>query len=264
MNASEIKDSAYVLPEMIPIKGGMFTIGDEAYEDSQPLQQIEVPDFRLGKYPVTNAEFVCFMRDYRSATVKAGPYQGQEIIEGDSWSMQRAEDGWFVDEQYKDHPVINVSWYGANAYAEWLSQKSGNRYRLPSESEWEYAARGGQQSKFFKYAGSNNIKEVAWFNQNSPEQTLPVGLKKANELGLHDMSGNVREWCADHWRANYNDIPKDGRPYIDPDNFEKDYFFAVVRGGSWNYINVYCRVSYRFNWLPYNRNSNVGFRLCGY
>ncbi len=265
MSHSKIQRAAYLLPQMISIKGGSFEIGsNDGYDNEKPPTLITLPDFEMAKYPVSNEAFLCFLNDYESDTVQEGPHQGQRIIKEHRWSMQKGDAGWWVDEKYKRHPVVNVTWCGANAYAAWLSQASGKQFRLPSESEWEYAARGGQQSKGFQYAGSHNIKEVAWYDKNSAGQPMPVGLKLGNELGLHDMSGNVFEWCADHCADNYHDIPKDGKPYINSENLEKDYFTAVVRGGSWFDVDYLCRVSFRVNWFSNFRYFLIGFRLCGF
>ena len=130
---------------------------------------------------------------------------------------------------FEDHPVINVTWYGAIAYCDWLSEKEGQPYRLPSEAEWEYVARGGVKSKDFLFAGGHKLKEVGWYSKNSHGQTKPVGLKQPNELGLYDMSGNVDEWCADHWHENYNGAPNDGSAWVTGGDASR----RVVRGGSW-------------------------------
>ncbi len=249
------------IPEMISIEGGTFQIGDEAYEDSQPIQTIRLADYSMGKYPVTVQEYLAFAK----ATQSNYP---EWLEEGSPYNIYTGTNGLYKQMGsallQKAHPTIGISWYNAQAYCAWLSEVTGNSYRLPSESEWEYAARGGRQSKGFLYAGGHNVKEVAWYNKNSAGQPMPVGLKMGNELGLHDMSGNVREWCADHRVNHYNDIPKDGKPYINSENLEKDYFTAVVRGGSWYINDFYCRVAYRNFWYTYFRNLLIGFRLCGF
>ena len=126
-----------------------------------------------------------------------GAYKGKNIIYKHPWGIQQVEGTWQAANAFEDHPVINVTWYGAIAYCDWLSEKEGQPYRLPSEAEWEYVARGGVKSKDFLFAGGHKLKEVGWYSKNSHGQTKPVGLKQPNELGLYDMSGNVDEWCAD-------------------------------------------------------------------
>ncbi|NJL76778.1 MAG: formylglycine-generating enzyme family protein [Saprospiraceae bacterium] len=154
--------------------------------------------------------------------------------------------------------MVYVSWYGARAYCQWLAAQTGENYCLPSEAQWEYAARGGQQSKGFEYAGSHNLKEVGWYKTNSHSETKPVGLKKANELGLYDMSGNVREWCADEWNDDFQNAPKDGSP-AKGDNSE-----FVVRGGSWIFGANDCSVSVRDRDDSDGRDFDIGFRVSLY
>ncbi|MCM1170246.1 MAG: formylglycine-generating enzyme family protein, partial [Bacteroides sp.] len=127
-------------------------------------------------------------------------------------------------------------------------------YVLPTEAQWEYAARGGKKSKGYKYAGSNNIDEVAWHIDNSNGRTHAVGMKKANELGIYDMSGNVWEWCAD-WYASYdaNDTDNPTGPQIGANR--------VVRGGGWGNDARYCRVSFRVGGDPGSRDIFLGFRV---
>jgi formylglycine-generating enzyme required for sulfatase activity len=160
-----------------------------------------------------------------------------------------------------DHPVVGVSWRDAVAYCAWLSARTGHSYRLPSETEWEYAGRGGPSSQGFPYAGGYRLEEVGWFRGNSRSATHPVGLKKPNELGLYDMSGNVWEWCADHWQDDYGAAPLDGSPW----QGSGGEGLRVVRGGSWNRSNDDCRLSNR-DWIfdADGRTDDFGFRPARY
>lgn len=169
-----------------------------------------IKSFSIGKYPVTQAEWVSVMGDNPSY------FKGENL------------------------PVECVNWYEANEYLEKLNQLTGKNYRLPTEAEWEYAARGGNKSKNFIYSGSNDINEVAWYDSNSVGKTHEVGLKKANELGLYDMSGNVWEWCAD---------------------LGENTEYRCLRGGSWYYNVNNCRVFYRYNLNPSGKGFNFGFRI---
>ncbi len=158
-------------------------------------------------------------------------------------------------------PVDKIEWHDAMAFIEKLNEITGEQFRLPTEAEWEYAAKGGNKSNGYLYAGSDSLGEVAWyagnatFESNKPDHgTHPVGMKKPNELGLYDMSGNVWEWCADEFNF-YT-----GEPQTDPlvdDGGRNPYVF---KGGGWDFLDDYCRSSYHF--LPGNRNYEVGFRLC--
>jgi len=135
-----------------------------------------------------------------------------------------------------------------------MNERTGKNYRLPTEAEWEYAARGGNQSRGYRYSGSDIIGEVAWHTGNSGSATHPVGTRKANELGIYDMSGNVAEWVNDLY-GDYEGVSQ---------NNPKGSFAGpsrVYRGGSWNHAARSARVSYRFNFSPGDSRSSIGFRL---
>ncbi len=244
---------------MIKVAGGSFMMGDNQSPDKRqkPEHLVTVPTFYMAQYTVTNAQYAVFLNEYGSSTVKTGEYAGEEMVNEYRWGVQKEENAWRPALGYEQHPIVEVSWYGAVTYCQWLSEKTGQKYRLPSEAEWEYAARGGKHSLGFPYAGSHRLAEVAWYDENSYGETHPVGLKAPNELGLHDMSGNVREWCADHWHRNYNNAPKDGSAWIKGGDTSR----RVLRGGSWVYYTRDCRSSYRYLNYPNDRYSNYGFRL---
>ena len=218
--------------EMIKIDGDSFMMGNDEsrYGLEKPAHQVTVPDFYLAKYPVTQALWQSLMGK------NPAHFKGA------------------------NRPVEQVSWDNAQKFIEKLNKLTGKTYRLPSEAEWEYAARGGKQSKGFMYAGSNKLKEVGWYNGNSHRETKPVGLKLPNELGLYDMSGNVWEWCADVWHENYNGAPEDGSAWLSGGEQAR----RVVRGGSWDFNDYVCRVSDSSRLLTGGRLINIGFRLVGY
>ena len=151
--------------------------------------------------------------------------------------------------------MVEVSWYGAAAYCQWKRAQTGRNYRLPTEAEWEYAARGGKKSRGYQYAGSDNLDEVAWYRSNSDSKTHPVGQKKPNELGLYDMSGNVYEWCQDVWHDSYNGAPADGSAWLQGG----DQARRVLRGGSW--YSLGCRVAFRVRYYASLTGGSLGFRL---
>ena len=220
-------------PEMVFVEGGTFKMGSNEYDTGKPIHDVTVPSFWIGKYPVTFGEYDLFCAE----TKRDKP--------GDNkWGKGR-------------RPVIHVSWHDAEAYCVWLSKKTGKKYRLPGEAEWEFAARGGILSKGYKYAGNNDLDRVAWHSGNSGGKTQPVGEKEPNELGLYDMSGNVWEWCADHWHDNYKDAPKDGSAWTSGG----DLSGRVLRGGSWSVSDIYCQVSVRNRNYPVSRGNDSGFRL---
>lgn len=249
------------LPEMIWVQGGSFQMGSGNNSSEQPIHEVSVKDFYLGKFPVTNFQYAAFLKSYGSDEVKRGKDKGQKMVYEHHWGLTQNLGIWQSAIGFEDHPVINVTWYGAAAYCQWLTHETGKQYRLPSEAEWEYAARGGVHWKDgFTYAGGNKLKEVGWYDANSHDETMPVGLKLPNQLGLYDMSGNVDEWCADHWHENYGGAPKNGRPWTKGG----DSSHRVVRGGSCIDYGSYCWVSYRFRDSTYFRDGNLGFRLARY
>ena len=245
---------------MIEVEGDSFMMGYNVARE-RPIHEVNIPDFCIGQYLVTNEHFLPFLNEVgnqdeggRKWVNIAGKFENVRC------GIEEASNGFKCIEGLEKHPMIYVSWDGATAYCQWLSEKTGKEYRLPSESEWEYAARGGKYSKGYTYSGSNNLKEVGWYDQNSHGETKEVGLKKANELGLFDMSGNVFEWCADHWHSNYEGAPDDGSPW----NSNKDENKRVIRGGSWSDVDNYCRVSYRYWDYHDSRFDDLGFRIARY
>ena len=193
--------------DMVRITGGSFTMGckdaqrdGNCADDEKPSRTVQVAAFSLGRYEVTQAQWRAVM--------------------GENPSYFKNCD---------NCPVENVSWNDIQEFLQKLNALTGKKYRLPSEAEWEYAARGGNQSRGYLYSGSNDPKEVAWFSENSGSKTQPVGGKKPNELGLYDMSGNVWEWCEDDWHGTYQGAPTDSRPWVDRPRGGS----RVLRGGSW-------------------------------
>jgi formylglycine-generating enzyme len=157
----------------------------------------------------------------------------------------------------KKRPVEQVSWLEAKAFIEKLNEDSDGLFRLPSEAEWEYAARGGNKNHDFEFSGSENLDLVGWYGMNSNQETKPVGLKMPNELGIYDLSGNVWEWCED-WYEDYSKKPKNGSAYIEKGSYR------VLRGGSWGGTSVRCRTARRYYHSPEFRSRYIGFRLCAF
>lgn len=220
-----------MLPEDLTyVRGGTFSMGSDEYDNEKPIHVVTVSSFCIGRYPVTFEQYDRFCDD-----------TGREKPSDHGWGRGR-------------RPAINVSWLDATAYCAWLSAKTGHNYRLPTEAEWEYAAKGGAHSKGYPYAGGGDLKKVAWFNKNSAGKTHPVGEKEPNELGLYDMSGNVWEWCGD-WYGTY-----DSQTETDPTGPGKGDG-RVFRGGSWYGDARLCRVACRDRHAPTNRYDDVGFRL---
>lgn len=210
--------------KMIRVEGGSFLMGatseqgSDARDAEKPVHRVTLSDYYIGETVVTQALWKAVM--------------------GDNPSFRKGD----------NLPVESVSWDDCQEFLKQLSEKTGKTFRLPTEAQWEYAARGGRKSQGFRYAGSNDIDKVAWYAVNSGYSDIhQVQQKVANELGLYDMSGNVWEWCQDEWRYNYNAVPNDS--------------FRVIRGGNCRIDALYSRVSSRHCCMPVNRNFTLGFRL---
>jgi formylglycine-generating enzyme required for sulfatase activity len=191
--------------------------------------RVQLPAFHIGKYPVTQRQYQAVMGNNPSR------------FTGDL-----------------DRPVECVKWSEAIAFCQKLSELLKQDIDLPSETMWEWAARGATKSKGYTYSGSNNLDEVGWYRGNSGSKTQPVGQKKPNELGIYDMSGNVWEWCKDNWTDNANVLSQDGTALTQGG----DSTYRAVRGGSWNYSPEYCRCALRSWDPPDNWLNDRGFRVC--
>ncbi len=240
-NADVVEQVNGVEIPMVYVPGGTFTMGatseqgSEVDNDEIPTHQVTLDGFYIGATEVTQAQWEAVMgTTLRQQRDKADP----------SWSLY-GEGG--------DYPMYYVNYDEAIEFCRHLSELTGKHYTLPTEAQWEYAARGGQ-SGGTKYSGSNTIDNVAWYWDNSNEQTHPVATKSPNALGLYDMSGNVWEWCFD-WYGHY---PSQAQTNPQGPTGEGD---RVLRGGSWNYNAESCRVSYRGNNFPSNRNNYYGLRV---
>ena len=215
---------------MVKVEGGTFMMGatpeqgEDAFDNERPVHQVSLDDYYIGQTQVTQALWQAVMG------MNPSKFKG------------------------KNNPVECVSWYVCREFVKKLSEKTGCRFRLPTEAQWEYAARGGNKSKGYKYAGSNDLDAVAWYDGNSSGQTHPVAQKAPNELGLYDMSGNVYEMCAD-WIGRYSEQRQHNPTGPASESFQ------VLRGGSWfNYARL-CRVSFRHIYFPDSRYNLIGLRL---
>jgi len=254
--------------DLVLVAGGFFTMGCTAEQgywcdaDEHPAHDVHVASFLLGRTPVTVACFREFIlgSGYRTTAERKGGVE--RVGEGGTWEFARGVDWEHHTNGRKDRrtdddrPVVHVSWEDARMFCEWLSRVSGHVYRLPTEAEWEFAARGGIASRHTLYAGGQELDGVGWYAGNSGGQPHPVGSKAPNELGLYDMSGNVWEWCQDRYREDhYSRAPLasptgpatgDGR---------------VLRGGAWGYPAHFCRVSTRLMFDERGCRDDIGFRI---
>ena len=219
-----------LIASMVDVEGGTFQMGgtkeqgEDAFSDEQPVHKVTLSSFAIGQYPVTQEEWTSIMGSNPSH------FRGKKL------------------------PVENVSWIDCQEFIAKLNEKTGLRFRLPTEAEWEYAARGGKKSKRHKYSGGNILSQVGWYDENSEAATHEVGQKSANELGLYDMSGNVWEWVQD-WKGDYS-----AEEQVNPTGPE-DGTERVCRGGGWNREIDRGRVSYRGDDLPDFHYCSLGLRL---
>ncbi len=219
-----------ILDSMVDVEGGTFLMGatseqsDGANEDEYPVHTVSVSSFSIASHEVTQDEW--------------------EAVMGYNPSMFKGN----------RRPVDYVNWRDCQEFIDKLNALSGKHFRLPTEAEWEFAARGGNRSRGYTYSGSNNINSVAWYGSTSDSRTHEVNSKSPNELGLYDMTGNLWEWCAD-WYGNYgsNDQTNPTGPNTGSTR--------AIRGGGWNGGKSNCRVSNRDGREPDYRSDRLGLRL---
>lgn len=259
-NALIITPNKFVDVEMVSVQGGSFQMGsNNGGVDEMPIHEVTISGFQIGKFEVTIAQFLQFLNDVNCDS--DGSFNDSEHGEVEYVDMDVANCAiGYQGEQFyfkgsniaasEDCPVFEVTWFGANAYCKWAGG------RLPSEAEWEFAARGGIYTNSYFYSGSNYLSSVAWHLGNSGKMTHPVGQKAANELEIYDMSGNVREWCADWYDSQYYG----NSPAKDPTG-PATGTSKILRGGDWNGNDFVNRVADRIQYNPNNSYDYVGFRL---
>ena len=256
---------------MLHLPAGRFLMGSPAdepgrYGDEGPQHWVQLDEFFLSQTPITQAQWRAVAQ-----------WQRREDEDGELWpevldadpvaKLDNAQR--FAGEQ---RPVVNVSWHDAMVFCQRLRLRTGKNYTLPSESQWEYACRAGTTTPF--HFGDTISTKLANYDGSElygggqkgeyRQQTTDVASFPANPWGLHDMHGNVWEWCADHWHSNYNGAPEDGRAWINEEakedkNSSND---RLLRGGSWVYYPRYCRSAFRDDVHPDDRNGSIGFRVC--
>lgn len=246
-----------VNPKMVFVEGGKFKMMPNAFVKSDAKEkkvdyEVTVSSFEISQYEITVANW----RDYTTANKIAMPARP-------TW-------GW-----HDDNPITNITWKQAIQYCNWLSKENNlkpayikngdkytcdfkaNGYRLPTDAEWVYAAKGGNKSKNFKYSGGNDLESVAWYAKNSEKEPHSFGTKLPNELGIFDMSGNAWEWCWDYYSPIHYKIDSKVDP-SGPERGEK----RCVRGGSWDSSKLeYLDPTYQLNWNPNSTNEFFGLRI---
>ena len=224
--------------DLVLIPSGTFIMGDTRHHpDEQPLHQVTVPSFYLGKYPITQAQYRSVMGE--NASVRSG----------------------------LDYPIEQIGWDDAIEFCAKLSQLTSSTYTLPSESQWEYACRAGTNTAF--YFGDTITPELVNYNGDYPyngalpgenrERATPVGMFPPNAFGLYDMHGNVWEWCLDRYQVSYQGAPTDGSTWVDLNSTPNDK--RVLRGGAWDYVARGCRSAVRCSLAPGIRIGGCGLRV---
>ncbi len=241
--------------EFVWVPGGCYQMGCGSWagncdDNEKPVHEVCLDGFWMGKYEVT-------INQYRKFLQATGYSDGVDwddddcpVNRGGSYSLSGNKFG-----KNGDQPMVEVSWHGAKAFADWLSRKSGREIRLPTEAEWEYAARSGGKKE--KYAGGDDVNSLAWYDDNSGGRTHEVGTKSPNGLGIYDMSGNVWEWVEDKWHDSYRGAPTDGSAWVSGSDSRR-----VIRGGGWSSFPRYVRAAGRSRNGPGDTNCILGFRLC--
>jgi formylglycine-generating enzyme required for sulfatase activity len=231
-NSNNTPDSLQIEePVMVQVEGGTFIMGctaeqgEDCRDNELPAHSVTLNSFKISKYEITQKQY--------------------ESVMGTNPSNNANGD---------NYPVENISWDDAQEYCRRLSDSTGKQYRLPTEAEWEYAARGGNQSQGYKYSGSNNLNSVGWYYDNSGSNSSTVGQKSPNELGIYDMSGNVWEWCSDWYGAYSAEVQTN--PTGPSSGSHK-----VRRGGGWDGGAASCRVAIRDYGISNGGNDIVGFRV---
>jgi len=213
-------------PEMVFVEGGPFLMGSENFnDDEKPVHEVILSPFSIGKFEITQAQWQAVMEQNPS-----------------------------VYKNCNDCPIERVSWSDIQVYLSKINKLTGKKYRLPTEAEWEYAAGGGNNNITYHFSGSNDLKGIAWYDENSENKPHVVGSKNANNLGIYDMSGNVWEWCSDYYgeyssKSEYDPMGSDFGEY------------RVIRGGSWAHLKSDCRITMRVMFPENTKLKTLGFRL---
>ena len=276
-------NTTVISDDLVFVEGGNFSMGsNDGDDDEQPIHTVKITSFYMGKYEVTNQEVAdVFTHGIESGalfvdatTVKNNYGNKQELLDLDDDECQivYSRGRLAVQPGKENNPVIEISWYGALVFCNLLSEIRGydpaydlsdwscdftvNGYRLPTEAEWEYAAKGGNNHDSYTYSGSNTAGDVGWYSGNSGSETHPVGGKSPNSLGLYDMSGNVFEWCWDWYGGDYYS----NTSLVDPEG-PGSGSYRVLRGGSWYGNTDDLRFAYRVRCDPTDSNYDDGFRV---
>jgi formylglycine-generating enzyme len=275
--ASSDKDNVEIDIPMVYVKGGTFFMGClsndkfDCTEDTQPAHKVMLDDYYIGKYEITVGQFNTFIKESEYITTaeeygRASHWNGYETVYIDGLCWRTNIDGEDISDTHKDYPVTNISWNDADAFCKWLSEVTSEKYSLPTEAQWEFAAKGGadvltgekitevSDSYVYNFAGGDNIDELGWYWDNRDKGVRVVGQKEPNQIGIYDMTGNVWEYSSD-WYGDYT--PELKRNPTGPKQGE----YKTRRGGAWNSAKENCRVVSRSPAHPTNSMHGSGFRV---
>jgi len=232
--------TAQKYPKLIKVEGGTFTMGNQDpysqnTRDERPTHEVTLSDFYIGKTEVTVGQYKRFCKE-----------TGKSIPEVPDW-------GW-----NDKHPIVHITWQDAMDYCAWLSEKLGKTITLPTEAQWEYAAKGGNKSKNYKFSGSNSMLNSGWYKGNAEDRAHKVAAMEPNELGIYDMNGNVWEWCLDWYAPRYYTKSKKENPLNLTEGPKK---FRSLRGCSYANNSKNCRLSNRFYSYFFDKSYYFGFRV---
>ena len=247
-------NAAFVKDNMTKVTGGNFTLGCSigrvnCENDEFPEKDISISSFYIQRNEVTNNQFLAFLEAYKSDKVKSGKFVGQKMIYPSTSGLSNRNGKWSIKKGYENHPVVDVTWYGAMTFANFYG------LRLPTEAEWEFIAKGGKANDKYVFSGSDNLYNTGVYEGNSNFDSATVGSKGSTHiLGVNDMSGNVWEWCDDWYTPNYNSITS-SNPTGPRSGTTK-----LIRGGSYSEGEWQARVTNRAHKTPVTHANNIGFR----
>lgn len=244
--------------KMIYVQGGILETLREDNDSEKPVYKIELNGYFMSETEVTVELYMNFVNETQS-------HYPEWLEEGGGYNIKTGRDDYYKKLgdalQNPKNPIIGISWYNAVAFCEWLNQKTGKEYRLPTEAEWEFAARGGTEEQYTKWAGidsESSLTAYAWLKNNSNSKPHPVKQKQPNELGLYDMSGNVDEWCSNWYTEDYYKTTTEFS-FQSPNPRAK---IRTLRGGSWGRDPLSILVTSRRGTIPDSKSIYYGFRLC--
>ena len=237
--------------DFVTVSAGSFSMGNSSFVRESPARTVNVSTFYMDKFAVTNAQFAQFVNEYGSQTVVNGENAGKAMFVTDSWGIVNNAGTWVATTGYEQFPAVKVTWYGANEFCKYVGG------RLPTEAEWEYAAKGGSSQQAYTFSGSSTAATVAWFYDNSGHLNKAVATKTANSIGLFDMSGNVYQWCSDRF-GRYGDFGASGD--LNPQGPQTGVS-RVIRGGYRSIGSGDLHLTNRESISPDESYNFVGFRV---